>query len=372
MTGSFSFALNGDGQSYYLVKYEGSDRFVEVLNEFNGYPVTSIGENAFKNNEVILTVVIPESIIDIGESAFSGTSNLTSLVIPLGVKVIGKNAFAGASSLTSLDIPNSVTTIGDGAFRDMTSLMSIEIPNNVLTIGANAFSGTNNLASMTLPFIGKSRTATNDEARLGYLFSENSYAGSYIADGYYLPNSSVEIIITDTTIIGNYGFGNNHKLNNITFGTNSELEHLGNYAFYSDRDLVSIELPKSLKTIGDYAFSGAESLETILIPNNVESLGNFTFYDARNLESITFEENSSLTSIGDNVFERANKLTSIEIPKSVESIGKYAFLKAESLTIYSKTLGSLPGWDPLWNYSSRPVYWKNQWYYDQNGKPTPL
>ena len=77
-------------------------------------PVTTIGNHAFKYNQ-LTSVVIPEGVTTIGSYAFS-SNKLTSVVISEGVTTIREGAFYD-NKLTSLVIPEGVTTIGDYAFK---------------------------------------------------------------------------------------------------------------------------------------------------------------------------------------------------------------------------------------------------------------
>jgi len=177
------------------------------------YGVTSIADNAFRDNPNLTSVIIPNSVTSIGQEAFRYSSNLTIVIIPNSVTSIGREAFNG-SGLTSLIIPNSVISIGAHAFIDInlekfviedctstlvfefdlffdtsidsvymgrnieggtfshlglrrlaignlvtsipnfafsgnSSLVSVTIGYNVATIGANAFNGATNLAIVT-------------------------------------------------------------------------------------------------------------------------------------------------------------------------------------------------------------------------------
>ena len=114
------------------------------------YGVTKI-TNPYKNKEDIVSVVLPNSVVEIAKRAFIGYSNLTSITIPNSVTSIGDSAFYGCSSLTSITIPNSVTSIGDSAFFCCRSLASITIPNSVTSIGEYTFSGCSSLTSITIP-----------------------------------------------------------------------------------------------------------------------------------------------------------------------------------------------------------------------------
>ena len=51
--------------------------------------VTSIGENAFKDKYLVLSIIIPNSVTTIGENAFNGCISMESLTVGSGVKSIG-------------------------------------------------------------------------------------------------------------------------------------------------------------------------------------------------------------------------------------------------------------------------------------------
>lgn len=85
----------------------------------------SRSKNLYVNNELVIELVIPNSVTSISERAFSYCNALTSVVIPDSVTSIGSQAFAFCNGLTSVVIPNSVTSIGDYAFDGCTSLTSI-------------------------------------------------------------------------------------------------------------------------------------------------------------------------------------------------------------------------------------------------------
>ncbi len=115
------------------------------------YIVTSIGDGAFYNCEMLETVTIPNSVTSIGSKAFMFCEGLTSVTIPNSVTSIGNSAFGACFGLTSLSIPNSVTSIGDKAFSGCSGLTSVDIPNSVTSIGDRAFEGCWGLTSVTIP-----------------------------------------------------------------------------------------------------------------------------------------------------------------------------------------------------------------------------
>ncbi|MBQ0104360.1 MAG: leucine-rich repeat domain-containing protein, partial [Prevotellaceae bacterium] len=69
------------------------------------------------------------------------------------------------------------------------------------------------------------------------------------------------------------------------------------YSFCDVNDLLSIELPSTLKRIGPWAFE-ATSLSTIEIPENVETIGASAFEFCGNLKTVDFSKCTKLSSIG--------------------------------------------------------------------------
>lgn len=87
-----------DGRAVILA-YQGNETRVVIPAAIEGYPVTSIGDNAFKAAAVV-SVEIPYSVTDIGWFAFSDCTTLTDLTLPASVESIGYGAFDGCPSLT--------------------------------------------------------------------------------------------------------------------------------------------------------------------------------------------------------------------------------------------------------------------------------
>ena len=160
-----------------ITKYTGSGSAVTIPSTMNGYPITSIGIDAFWYCTNLTSVIIGDKVTSIQDSAFVNCG-LTNLTIPDSVTSVGNAAFASVS-LTSVTIGNSVTSIGDNAFAG-TSLTNVTIPSSVTSIGAHAFLGCNYLTAAY--FKGNAPSLAPNAA---YLF-----AGDTVATVYYLPGTT--------------------------------------------------------------------------------------------------------------------------------------------------------------------------------------
>ena len=112
LTGEACFTFNSEiGE---ITDYDDNcDKDVMIPSQIGGVSVTSIGLDAFRENN-LTSVIIPDSVTSIGTYAFYN-NNLTSVTIPNSVTSIGSGAFS-YNNLTSVTIPNSVTSIGNYAF----------------------------------------------------------------------------------------------------------------------------------------------------------------------------------------------------------------------------------------------------------------
>lgn len=232
----FDYSVSDTGIE--ITKYIGTFSEVVIPNEILGYPVTSIGDNAFFNCTSLKNIDFGCNVESIGSQAFYGCSNLKSIVIPDAVKRIGDYAFYTCSSLTSVTIGNGVTSIGSHTFYKCIFLKNIVIGDSVVAIGDNAFYGC--------------RTLTN----------------------VIIPDSAV--------IIGSSVFEECTSLKTVTMG--NSVTSIGKEAFLGCKSLINIVIPNySVTSIGDYAFYSCDSLKSIEIPDSVTSIVNTAFDGCDNL-----------------------------------------------------------------------------------------
>lgn len=139
------------------------------------------------------------------------------------------------------------------------------------------------------------------------------------------------------------------------------VEIIGHGAFYGNQDIVSVQIPDSVRLIQWNVFTDCTNLAQINIPNGVIGIGSESFYGCKSLTSITipdgvheiplaaFERCTSLKSvkilgaldlIGANAFDSCRSLTSITIPGDLDRIGEEAFRNCKNLKTV-KLLGSV-------------------------------
>lgn len=193
----FTYTISGN--SVTITGYTGSDTEIIIPDKIAGYPVTAIGENAFKSSS-LTNITIPNGVTSIGNYAFSSSSlksidisesvtsigdyafyyckSLNSVNIPSNVTSLGSYVFGYCSSLTSVNFgdPTQLTTIPDYAFYECKGLTDIVLPKGLTTIEHDAFSYCSMLDSITIP----STVTTIGEAAFYYCskLSTVKYNGS--------------------------------------------------------------------------------------------------------------------------------------------------------------------------------------------------
>jgi hypothetical protein len=112
------------------------------------YKVITIGENIFKTNSTISTILfeLPSNILSIERLSFYACPNLTSIMIPNSVLSIDEYAFSSNKKLNNIifESNSSIQTICDYAFNSC-NLLNIIIPNSVQILGIRSFGSNKNL-----------------------------------------------------------------------------------------------------------------------------------------------------------------------------------------------------------------------------------
>ena len=144
------FTLTSNNGVFSVTGYTGTNPVVIIPSSTNGYPVTSIGFQAFYDS-ILKNVRIPNSVTNIGHGAFIKCIYMTNITIGDGVTSIGSNAFASCIGLTNITIPKSVTNIADYTFSIGNSLKGIYFKGDAPNTSSHLFQYDNSLTVYYLP-----------------------------------------------------------------------------------------------------------------------------------------------------------------------------------------------------------------------------
>ena len=90
-------------------------------------------------------------VTTIGRDAFFNNNSITKLTVSEGIKIIEASAFGCCYSLEKVDLPSSLTTIDDCAFDRCGIIDTLIIPEGVERIGVFSFYGCDMLRTVVLP-----------------------------------------------------------------------------------------------------------------------------------------------------------------------------------------------------------------------------
>lgn len=338
---------------------------INIPAKMNGYPVTAIGDEAFRYCESLTSVSIPDSVTHIGDEAFGGCTGLTgtsydngiylgnennpyiylwkanyqnvsSVTIHEDTKIIGNDVGWKCNQLTSLMIPDGVTSIGRSAFCNCENLESISIPDSVVFIGQYAFSAHKRSASTSYDngiYLGNASNpyvylqAKSSSMISSITIHENT---KIICGGVFRDCLELKSITIGKSVrhIGNEAFSNCIKVTDITIP--DSVVFIGKKAFSGLSNLQSLKLGSSVNFIGSQAFAECTKLESVTIPGCVTEIDNFAFDGCEKLTNVTIED--GVLSINDRVFQSCASLKNVTIPDSIMHIGEGAFAGCSSIS----------------------------------------
>lgn len=225
---------------------KGGDIVLPTEAEFSGttYTITEVG-SAFKDNDTITGVTIPEGYTDIGTEAFSGCTTLKKAVIPGSVDTISSSAFLGCTALDTVDFAEdtaSSLTINAGAFANCTSLTAIELPARFSSTRYNFLYGCNALTSITL----------KDGAQ-NFAVSDNIL---YNVSG-------------DTAVMVVYPGGKTETEFTIPSEINGKtIDSTAMHVFRSNPVLKKVTVPSTVTSLGGYTFNSMKAIEEIILEHD--------------------------------------------------------------------------------------------------------
>lgn len=135
----FRFEKNEDGYTIaeYLKKNDPQITELEIPEEYNSFPVTTIGFCSFINSDYIKRVVLPPSVRSIHIKAFYCCLSLEEVEFSEELEVILSDTFA-YTVLKSANLPKSLKELGERAFAHCHNLESVTF-NSAPSFGRNVF-----------------------------------------------------------------------------------------------------------------------------------------------------------------------------------------------------------------------------------------
>lgn len=249
-----------------------SDFEIVIPAEYNGKPVSSVADSAFKECYNLKSVVISNGISSIGQGAFSSCTSLSTVTLPKTLNSVGTGAFLGCDSLAYNEYDNAkYLGSSDNPYLALisskgTDISSCKVNKNTKFICSNAFFLCSSLTDIEIP-------------------SGVTYIGSAAFQGCF-SLSEIELP-SKITVIEDACFAGCSSLSSVNVPSN--VSSIGANAFEGCTALTSISLPKSLKTIEFFAFSNCVSLKKIYIPDSVSTVEACVFYSCSGLAEINCE-----------------------------------------------------------------------------------
>ena len=389
---SYFYGLQGESVPDYLT-YTGTTvtglqdgknpTCIVIPSTLNGTEITAIATGAFRGNEIIQKIVIPNSIMSIGEASLAGCINLENVTFnntDSSSLVIGKDAFAdtniksvyiksikgwcnqsetsveqnyksspfqsGATlyledtAIETLEIPQELQILKPYIFYGCSSIQNIVIPNNIQSIGTSAFANCLNLKQIYY-------NASNASVARDWLENAGSESGGFyieigsevsVLPNYLLSSSNMTAIkLINNNQYDSLGIQNFQDCSLLRSVYIENLEQWLKLAFDKKEDnplyyaknlyineelVVNLVIPSSIKTIPEYSFGGC-SLVSLAFAGEIDSIEKQAFYGCNNLQNVVVQH--SVGTIGEQAFGNCQSVKSIEFTKQIGNIGTNAF-----------------------------------------------
>lgn len=343
----------GDGDANPMSKakhiyiYNENQEFVEVNDIIIPNTIKEIPTYAFYNNDVITSVVMPDSVETLNIKSFYSCGNLKNVKLSKSITTIPEFCFAN-SNLEYFELPNNITKIEQFAFSSNSKSMFIKIPNSVSEIGTHCFGYGYNIIcceANSQPDGWNSQWAgASINSAVYWGVNENNFI-EIDNNKYYIENEEAKIIsyenkseqinIPETINVNGVNY-NVTKIGKLSFANTilSEvsipnfINEIDEKTFYKNSNIKKANL-SNINTIPKEMFYMASNLEEVILGNNIDRIENYAFYYCM-IKNIDIPE--SVTYIGEWAFAR-NKFKNVNTKNAVVVYNAFYVNELNKLTI---------------------------------------
>ena len=226
------------------------------------------------------------------------------------------SALKGCAGITSVTVPDCVEYINYQVFNDCTGLTTVDLGGSTADIGPGAFAGCNSLKN----------------------FVVSDYNSRYKVESGMLVTKQENVLKCGV---------------NGAVTIPSDVETIGQRAFYRLGGLTSVKISAGVTFIGEMAFDGCGALASVTIPDSVVAVEEWAFkdcksslYDTKTIPGVKLVDGwvvdyaSSLSGalnlagirgIASGAFYGCEGLTSVTLPNGLVYIPEYTFMSCENL-----------------------------------------
>lgn len=214
-------------------------------------------------------------------------------------------------------IPDTVTRIGYQCFYNCMYAVDFDIPEPVVDFGGNAF-------CYTLWMVVKQTERSDKLVIVNHVLLDGR-----ACKGNVTVPEGVTKIADRAFNLGGTKAGSGSALVSITLP--KSLRSIGDKAFLMNVSLEKVVVAEGLITVGVEAFAGCEKLETILMPSTLSSIAGGAFYKCSSLNTVNLAK-TSMDTISVNCFSACPKLTNVDLPHNLSWISRLAFYGCTTLS----------------------------------------
>lgn len=343
-----SLTLSNNITSIGTQAFEGCSSLASIGSNLQS--ATSIGQRAFRGCNALTGELNLTSIVTIGAQAFyrtAETSGFTAITLGDGLTSIGNAAFANQELITSLTIPAGVNTLSQQAIYGCSSLTELTLKGNTMkTINTTNFTYTSYTLAENLPAL--QNVYVSCALVDSYKDYDNVVAVKDMISGYpdaLSVDNIAPLTLNDEKVFKAQVISNPVvEGENVTKGKLRILNPAGNNEATGDHyGYTTIDFTQSfafncetqneweIAEIGSYAFAEETALQTVKLPQSVTTIAANAFLES-SITGINFDTDSEenvlngLTTIGESAFEGASSLTgAITWTNNNTAIGASAF-----------------------------------------------